>query len=71
MVSSGMLRHVALVRIHVSEELSTSFISVTGIGELGRMLALISNRSKLRRSTSERQLLVRVSVVPSSAIFVT
>jgi hypothetical protein len=35
MVSSGMLRRVALVRIDVSEELSPSFIRVTRIGEPG------------------------------------
>jgi hypothetical protein len=34
MVSSGMLRRMALVRTDVQEELSASFISVTGIGEL-------------------------------------
>jgi hypothetical protein len=34
-VSSGMLRFVVLVRTDVSEELSTSVISVTRIGELG------------------------------------
>jgi hypothetical protein len=34
MVSSGMLRHVTLVRTDVSEELSASFIRVTRIGEL-------------------------------------
>jgi hypothetical protein len=39
MVSSGMLRHEALVRTDVSEELSTSIILVTIIGELGTMLA--------------------------------
>jgi hypothetical protein len=34
MASSGMLRHVALVRTNVSEELSVSFIGVTRFGEL-------------------------------------
>jgi hypothetical protein len=34
MMSSGMLRRVALVRTDVSKELSASFIMVTGIGEL-------------------------------------
>jgi hypothetical protein len=42
MVSPGMLRHVALVRTDVSEELSASFIRVTRIGEL-EMLAVTSN----------------------------
>jgi hypothetical protein len=35
MASSGILRRVALVRTDVSEELSVSFLRVTGIGELG------------------------------------
>jgi hypothetical protein len=43
MASSGMLRHVALVRTYVSEELSASFIRVTRI-ELGTMLAVTSNQ---------------------------
>jgi hypothetical protein len=34
-----MLRHVALVRTDVPEELSASFIRVTRIGELGTTLA--------------------------------
>jgi hypothetical protein len=71
MVSSGMLRRVALVRIDVWEELSASFIRVTRIGELGTTLALTSNLRMLRRNTSVRQLLVRASVVPSSPILVT
>jgi hypothetical protein len=39
-----MLRRVALVRTDVSEELSTSFMSVKIIGELGTTLALTRNR---------------------------
>jgi hypothetical protein len=50
MVSSGMLRHVALVRTEVSEELSSSFFRVTRIGELGTTLAITSNRRTLRRN---------------------
>jgi hypothetical protein len=46
MVSSEMLRRVALVRTDVSEELSTS-IKVTIIGELGTTLAVTNNRRTL------------------------
>jgi hypothetical protein len=52
MVSSGMLRRVALVRSVVSEELNAPFIRVTRIGEPGTMLAVTSNRRKLRRNTT-------------------
>jgi hypothetical protein len=41
MVSSGVLRRVALVRTEVSEELSASFIRTIRIGEL-RMLVTAS-----------------------------
>jgi hypothetical protein len=47
MVSSGMLRSVALVRIDVSEEGSVFFIRVTRIDELGITLAVTSNRRTL------------------------
>jgi hypothetical protein len=45
MVSSGMLRRVALVRTDDSEELIGSFIRVTRIG-----VAVTSNRRTLRRN---------------------
>jgi hypothetical protein len=50
MVSSGMLRRVALVGTDAPEELSGSFIKGTRIGELGTTLALTSNRRTLRRN---------------------
>jgi hypothetical protein len=51
MAYSGMLRHVALVRTDVSEELSASFIRVTRIRELGTTLAITGNRRTVRRNT--------------------
>jgi hypothetical protein len=47
MVSSGLLRRVALVRTDVSEERGASFIRVTKIGELGTTQAATSNRCTL------------------------
>jgi hypothetical protein len=54
--SSGVLYRVALVRTDVLEELNTSFIMVTRIGELGTTLAAISNRRTLRRNTTRRNI---------------
>jgi hypothetical protein len=51
MVSSGLLRRVALIRTDVSEEPGASFIRVTKIGELGTTQAATSNRRTLRRIT--------------------
>jgi hypothetical protein len=65
MVSSGMLRRVALVRTNVSEQLSASFIRVTRIGELGTTLAVTAFLRRVRR------LLVTASVVPSSPVTAT
>jgi hypothetical protein len=53
MASSGMLRHVALVRTDVSEELSASIIRVTSIDELGT-LGVTSNRRTLQRNTNSQ-----------------
>jgi hypothetical protein len=51
MVSSGMLRRVALVITDVSKEPISSFIRMARIGELGTTLAVTSNRRTLRRNT--------------------
>jgi hypothetical protein len=58
MVSSGMLRRVALVRTGVSEEPDASFIRVTRIDELGTTLAATSKRRTLRRITNTNWYLV-------------
>jgi hypothetical protein len=50
MVSSGLLRRVALVRTDV-EEPGASFIRVTKIGALGTKQAATSDRRTLRRNT--------------------
>jgi hypothetical protein len=72
-----MLRHVALARTDVSEELSASIIRVTRIGELGT-LAVTSNRRTLRctlqwleaLSSSKMSVLTRVtwSNIPEDSI---
>jgi hypothetical protein len=41
-----MLLLVALVRTDVSEEFSNSFIRVTTIGELGKMLAVLTRATR-------------------------
>jgi hypothetical protein len=51
MVSSGLLRRVALVKTDVSEEPGASFIRVTKIGELGTTQAATSSRRTLRRNS--------------------
>jgi hypothetical protein len=60
MQSFGMLRHVALVRTHISEERIGSIIVVRIIGELGKMLAATSNRG------TPCGLLVTATVISSS-----
>jgi hypothetical protein len=73
MAFSVILRRVAFVRIDDSEELSTSFIRVTRIGELGTTLAVTSNRRTLDSVflRSVRWLLVGASFAPSSPILAT
>jgi hypothetical protein len=71
MVSSGLLRRVALVRTEVSEGPSASLIRVRRIGELGTTLAVTSNRRTLVFLRSLRRLLVAACVVPTSPILVT
>jgi hypothetical protein len=52
MASSGMLRHVALVRTEVSEELSASFIRVTIVEEIPSVSLGISSQRALVASYS-------------------
>jgi hypothetical protein len=68
MPSSGMLRHLALVRTYVSEERIACIIRVTRIGELGTTQAVTSNRHTLRRAFLGKVLrfLVTACVVTNS-----
>jgi hypothetical protein len=60
-----MLRHVALVRTDLSEELRASFIKVKRFDELEKTLVVTSNRRSIQR------MLVTYNVVPISPILVT
>jgi hypothetical protein len=72
MVSSGMLRRVAIVRSDVSEERSACFIRVTRLGVLRTTLTVTSyRRTLLVFLRSVRRFLVTASVVHSSPILVT
>jgi hypothetical protein len=58
---------MALVRTDVLEELNSSFIRVTRIGELGTTLAVTSNRCRLRRNTkTQKTLFFIVTAVKTS-----
>jgi hypothetical protein len=50
-----MLRHVALVRTDVSEELRAFIIRVTRIGELGITLAVTSNKLEIFFNVSQER----------------
>jgi hypothetical protein len=50
-----MLCREAFIRADISEELSASNIRVTIIGELGKTLAVTSNRSTLRRKKVRKE----------------
>jgi hypothetical protein len=69
MVSSGMLRRVAVLITDVSEELSASFIRLTRIGELGATLAVTSNRRTIHEPhgvTSQKTPFFIVTAVETS-----
>jgi hypothetical protein len=53
MMSSGMLRRVALVRTDVSEEPSASFIRVTRLSELGTTKLQLATDARCEEIPSE------------------
>jgi hypothetical protein len=57
---------MALVRTDVSEELGTSFIRVTRIGELGTTLAVTCNRRTLQRNTWNELFLSIYLILPGA-----
>jgi hypothetical protein len=59
MTSSGMLRHVALVRTDLSEELGASFIRVTRIFVPSSQILIILIKEAL--SSSETSVITRVT----------
>jgi hypothetical protein len=69
MLSSGMLRRVALVRTYLSEERSAYIIRATRFDKLGTTLAVIHSNIVFLRSV--RRLLVRANVFLSSPNLVT
>jgi hypothetical protein len=67
MPPSGILRRVAVVRTHVSEEFNASIIKVERIGELGATFPITRNRNTLQTT---RQLLIIAKFVLISPILV-
>jgi hypothetical protein len=64
MLSSEMLRHIALVRTDILEELIASIIRVTRIGEPGTVLAITNNQSTMMIEaicSSETSVLIRAT----------
>jgi hypothetical protein len=64
MVSSVLLRRVALVRTDVSEEPGASFIMVTKIGELGTtQAATINRRTRATRRNNPEDAIVQMKIL--------
>jgi hypothetical protein len=75
MVSSGLLRRVALVRTDVSEEPGSSFIRATKIGELGTTQAATPKRRFLQEphgvTTLKTPFFIVTAVKTSNLTFLT